>query len=474
MKFCSECGEDLRGSTKFCPECGFNIGDILIQKNTDHATASTTAHPADHGNDILDEEPIAKKTTKELGTNLENMVAKILLDRGFSTKTRTKLRGKSGQLSEIDIIAKRNGVTTAIECKNYAESTKIGVKEIRDFSAKLVDLGIHRGLFVTSSSFSQGAVQWATNNPHNKQIDLWDGSKLSKHMRSVILGRTSGGFTKIHNCLNPRDTIENYSKILLKNKNNIVISQRDLVFYPYYIIQFTIREQFKTPDKQIHSQFNSGQYVTDGLTGDILFRSDDTGDKLFRKNAEQKQVIYDLRNIRPHKTIKIKKISNSNIFIRNISIDKKSTEFSIKKKIIEDNKQKIPYRVKKSRREYETKRYTHVPNLRSISLQSKVIHVPKLHIQFKSKKNFYTRKVLPASDVVITDEISICKHILRKKHTFAVCDVCGIAKCEDHIFVDESNRCYCEKHASDQLRESKKKGKSIRDRLGLSSPFRKR
>ena len=29
MKFCPECGEDLRGSTKFCPECGFNMASLM-------------------------------------------------------------------------------------------------------------------------------------------------------------------------------------------------------------------------------------------------------------------------------------------------------------------------------------------------------------------------------------------------------------------------------------------------------------
>ena len=73
--------------------------------------------------------------------------------------------------------------------------------------------------------------------------------------------------TKVSDCLNPRDTIESYSQILLKNKDNVGIARRDLAFHPYYIIQFTLREQFKTPDKQIHSIFKSGKYVANGLAG---------------------------------------------------------------------------------------------------------------------------------------------------------------------------------------------------------------
>ncbi len=185
--------------------------------------------------DEILEEPIVEKTAKELGTNLEDMVEKILQDRGFSTETRTKTRGSSGQLNEIDIIAKRNRIVLAVECKNYAESNKVGIKEIRDFSAKLDDLDVKKGLFITNSDFSQDAIGWATNNLQLKQIDLWNGNKLTENFQATVLGRSGGQLTKVSDCLNPRDSIENYSKILLKNKNSVRITRRDLVFHPYYI-----------------------------------------------------------------------------------------------------------------------------------------------------------------------------------------------------------------------------------------------
>ncbi len=473
MKFCAECGGDLKGSTKFCPECGFNINTLTqeIEKEIEKeiVVENNISKESIFDENIL-EEPLVAKTTRELGTNLEDMAEKILQDRGFSTESRTKLRGTSGQLNEIDIIAKRNRIVIAVECKNYAESNKVGIKEIRDFSAKLDDLDIKRGLFITSSTFSQDAIGWAMNNPQMKQIDLWNGNKLTENFQATVLGRTSGQLTKIPDCLNPRDTLENYSEILLKNKSNVGIARRDLIFHPYYIIQFTLREQFKTPDKQIHSQFNSGQYVVDGLTREILYCSDDNGDVFYEKNSEQKQVIEDLMNIEPYKIVEIQKIDNSNVVVHKASMNKKDVEFTVKKKIIEDNKAIIPYCVRKSREEEVEKEFTHVPNYNSIQLQSKITHVPKLEIVFDSKDYSYVRKLLPASDITLIDEISECKHLLRKKHTFAVCETCGIAKCEDDIFVDEQDLCYCKDHASQELKESKK-GKSIKDRLGFS--FRK-
>lgn len=298
MKFCPECGEDLRGSTKFCPECGFNMASLIAQDAGKKIAASDIQEESVFDEDIL-QEPPPEKTTGVLGTNLEDTVEKILQDRGFSTETRTKIRGMSGQLNEIDIMATRNRVIIAVECKNYAESSKVGIKEIRDFSAKMDDLDIKKGLFVTSSDFSRDAIGWAMNNPQQRQIDLWSGSKLTENFQAVVLGKSGGQPAKVSDCLNPRDSIENYSQILLKNKANVGIARRDLVFHPYYIIQFTLREQFKTPDRQIHSIFKSGKYVADGLTGDVLYGSDDDDVVFHDESPETKQIVEDLMSIEP-------------------------------------------------------------------------------------------------------------------------------------------------------------------------------
>ena len=469
MKFCPECGEDLRGSTKFCPECGFNMAPMIAQEAGKKIVTSDIQGESVFDEDIL-QEPPPEKTTRALGTNLEDTVEKILQDRGFSTETRTKRRGTSGQLNEIDIMATRNRVIIAVECKNYAESSKVGIKEIRDFGAKMDDLDIKKGLFVTSSDFSRDAIGWAMNNPQQRQIELWNGSQLTENFQAVVLGKSGGRLTKVPDCLKPRDTIENYSQILLRNKANVRIARRDLAFHPYYIIQFTLREQFKTPDRQIHSVFNSGKYVADGLTGDVLYSSDDDDDVFHDENPETEQIVEDLMNIVPNKTVEIQRIENSNVVVNKAIRSNHDVEFTAKTKIAEDNMDTILYSVRKSRDEEVEKEFTYVPSHNEIKLQSKVVYVPKLEIVFESKEYNYTRRILPASGITLTDEISECKHMLRKKHTFAVCEECGIAKCENDIFVDGQNLCYCKDHAPQELRESKKKG-SIRGKLGFS--FRK-
>ena len=145
------------------------------------------------------------------------------------------------------------------------------------------------------------------------------------------------------------------------------------------------------------------------------------------ENPETEQIVEDLMNIVPNKTVEIQRIENSNVVVNKAIRSNHDVEFTAKTKIAEDNMDTILYSVRKSRDEEVEKEFTYVPSHNEIKLQSKVVYVPKLEIVFESKEYNYTRRILPASGITLTDEISECKHMLRKKHTFAVCEECGIA-----------------------------------------------
>jgi hypothetical protein len=123
VKFCPECGSQLPlGPAKFCPNCGKSLwnvesSDTLEQKEEMVQSGQTSIY--------------------SLGVKLEQMVEQIMKNKGFSTERRVKLRGQSGILHEIDVLAKRENDVLAIECKNYGEARLVGVKEIRDFQSKL-------------------------------------------------------------------------------------------------------------------------------------------------------------------------------------------------------------------------------------------------------------------------------------------------------------------------------------------------
>lgn len=123
-----------------------------------------------------------------MGVNLEEVVEQILKKRGFSTKRRLKLRGRSNSLSEIDILAAKKNLDIAVECKNYDSQAVVGIKEIRDFHSKLADIQ-HYGesLFVTYGRFSSDSITYA--DKYN--IELWDGERLSQIYLSMLVGRHS-------------------------------------------------------------------------------------------------------------------------------------------------------------------------------------------------------------------------------------------------------------------------------------------
>lgn len=460
MKFCPECGEDLKGSTKFCPECGINLNNMPKENPVQNEIKTEYTEP------VLDSnEPVIQRTTRDLGTRLEESVERIFKDRGYQTIRGQKIRGQSGQFNEIDVLAKRGSVALAIECKNYTEDRKVGIKEIRDFVAKLDDLNINKGLFVTSSDFSSDAMGWASNNPSSKQVDLWDGSTFMEQYKRVMLGRTDSKISIIENSLPSKGTFDDYSILTLKNKDRVVIKRRELIFHPYYIVEFNLREQFKTPDRQIHTQQNSGKYFADGLSGEILYSIDDKGHTPYDLDNMQKQIVRDLEELSPT-TIEVTQEPNSKISKLDPSLNKKDIEFKVKTEIVKDNKAIIQYEVKVSREKTEVKEYHHAPDINAITTRPRLIYVPKMEIEFESKENNYSRIILPASDVIIEDDIADCRHKLglQKRHTFAVCEVCGIAKCEKDILVDEKDQCYCKDHASAELKENAK-GDSIVDKF---------
>jgi hypothetical protein len=459
MKFCPECGQDLRGSTKFCPECGFNLSKISPENVDQSDIAIQSTEPFVESN-----EPVIQKTTRELGTRLEEAVERIFKDKGYQTFRAQKLRGQSGQYNEIDILAKRGSITLAIECKNYDKDRKVGIKEIRDFVAKLDDLNLNRGLFVTSSDFSSEATGWATNNPSSKRVDLWDSSTLMEQYKAVMLGRTDSKLVVIENSLQPKGSFDDYSILTLKNKDKVVIKRRELIFHPYYIVEFNLREQFKTPDRQIHSHQNSGRYFVDGLSGDILYHVDDKGHVAYDIDNIQKQIVKDVQEL-TSTTVEVIQESNSKIS-KLEPMSKKDIEFRVRTQIVKDNKTTIEYEVRVSREETEDREYYHAPDINAITARARLVYVPKMEIEFESIEYTYSRIVLPASDLIVKDDIAYCIHKLglQKRHTFAVCDVCGIAKCERDVIVDDSDVCYCKEHAPDELRESKK-GSSITEKL---------
>ncbi|MBS3923334.1 MAG: restriction endonuclease [Nitrosarchaeum sp.] len=457
MKFCPECGKDLKGSTKFCSECGYSLQSLIsneIQSETE--IKSNSINVDDESTSEIWQESI-QKTTRELGDNLEESVERIFKDRGYETSLRQRLRGKSGQLNEIDVLAKRNKITVAIECKNYDENRKIGIAEIRNFVAKLEDLDINRGFFITSSDFSSDAVGWAQNNPNEKQLELWDGSTFMEQFKATVLGRTNSKIVRIENCIEPKGNIDDFTNLTLHNADRVTLRRCDLIFHPFHIVTFNLNEEFKTPDKQIHTSHNSGSYFVDGLSGEIIYHQDDHGYVFETSDDEEKQFVKEIENYNPVGKLELTQKTGSQIIKVEPSIASNDAQFRVRIHASKDNQSRVPYEVRISKDTYESRDFLHKPDPNKIITKSRLVLVPKVDIEFESKEYSYSRIVFPASEIWVKDEIAKCKHLIGSKHTFAVCEICGIAKCEKDIMIDDNDICFCKKHASQDLKDKNKR-----------------
>ena len=87
----------LKVVQNFVLNVGFNISTIQNEQNNKAKS--------------INDNDIGRASSRELGNNLEDAVAKIFQKRGYEVTLRQKISGKSRQLNEIDIIVKQNQVT---------------------------------------------------------------------------------------------------------------------------------------------------------------------------------------------------------------------------------------------------------------------------------------------------------------------------------------------------------------------------
>ncbi|MEM7047556.1 MAG: restriction endonuclease [Pseudomonadota bacterium] len=73
-----------------------------------------------------------------------------------------------------------------LQAKRYTTDKKVGVEKIREFAGALDVRGIQKGVFVTTSSFSELALRYAHNSP--KQFIMIDGAELASMLVQYDIG----------------------------------------------------------------------------------------------------------------------------------------------------------------------------------------------------------------------------------------------------------------------------------------------
>lgn len=116
---------------------------------------------------------------------LEDHIARLFKASGYDARHNVKMKGRSGVAHQVDVFAEYKAPLhvsrIVIECKSYDKPID------KDIVMKLIhevdDLGVDRGILVTTSYFTPDAV--STAEGHN--IDLWDGAKLRELLKGAML-----------------------------------------------------------------------------------------------------------------------------------------------------------------------------------------------------------------------------------------------------------------------------------------------
>lgn len=120
----------------------------------------------------------------------EQLIVKLLVAMGYggSVEQAGTHLGKSGDGGVDGVINEdKLGLDLIyIQAKRYAPENSIGRPEIQKFAGSLIGMGANKGVFVTTSSFSNHAHEYADNVP--QRIILIDGEKLTSLMLEYSVG----------------------------------------------------------------------------------------------------------------------------------------------------------------------------------------------------------------------------------------------------------------------------------------------
>ncbi len=112
----------------------------------------------------------SNSTTVAKGIDFEIFCSNLLERNGFYDVHRI---GKSGDQG-VDILAEKDGVKYAIQCKNY--SSKLNNTPVQEINAGRMYYNCHVGVVMTNSTFTQGAIDLASAT----NVLLWDVNTLQR------------------------------------------------------------------------------------------------------------------------------------------------------------------------------------------------------------------------------------------------------------------------------------------------------
>lgn len=224
------------------------------------------------------------------GIGLELKIAELFKKNGYTVTHNVKMQGKSGAEHQIDVYAEYKAplhtTKLIVEAKSYQSNID------KEIVMKLIqiqqDLSVDRAILVTTSEFTPGTIQTASQY-HN--LELWDRSKIASLLGEVQLLDTSDGLDKVTTASSKAieatlslddmkkyatESIEKKAKGGFLGKGKIVetlVGIRKL-FYPYYDaeIDATVKAVEKTGlfSKDTVTKTVRSRISVDAITGSLV------------------------------------------------------------------------------------------------------------------------------------------------------------------------------------------------------------
>lgn len=168
-----------------------NGKEQVEDKETDHSAYSTPEEALEYGYEKLTEnlsDEILEKIMSCSPSFFERLVVELLVKMGYggSYKEAASIVGKSGD-GGIDGIIKEDKLgLDAIYIQAKRWDSVVGRPEIQKFAGALLGQKAHKGIFITTSSFTKDALDYAKGL--DAKIVLIDGEKLTTLMIENNLG----------------------------------------------------------------------------------------------------------------------------------------------------------------------------------------------------------------------------------------------------------------------------------------------
>lgn len=121
-------------------------------------------------------------------TDFEFFIVELMKKLGYGAKGLAERTGGPGD-GAIDGVISEDLLGLDIiylQAKRYTPSSRIGPDKVREFAGAMDAFGVHKGVFVTTSSFTKAASDYAERS--HKRLKLIDGMELTQLMLQHNIG----------------------------------------------------------------------------------------------------------------------------------------------------------------------------------------------------------------------------------------------------------------------------------------------